>query len=198
MPGSAKIVSLLFAAALLALLEACTTTATPTPTPAPAAGAVLQKILGDCWGVTQIKDLDANRPDHVKAFECARTRLLQMAQVYPDVPEPHRVLAWGYLYALEDEAVAQAELERAAQIYAEQGRTAEQADMLTRIAVQLTMPHDQRRGCALLQQAGQVDPQNTRIPTLLQNFNCVPRSTISAPSASTPQAPAATPTIVAP
>ncbi len=176
--------------ALLALLTlaACEARPVPTPTPAPVPGAVLQKILNDCWGVTQIKDLDGNRADHVKAFECARGRLLQMAQVYPGVAETHRVLAWGYLYSLKDEGIALAEYERAAEIYASQGDAADQADILVRIAVQLTMPHDTRGGCNLLQQAAGVDPQNARIPVLLQNFNCVPRATIpSGPApASTP------------
>ncbi len=184
--GVIKVAGLLSAALLFTLLTACDRAPTPTPTSAPAAGAVLQKILSDCWGVTQIKDLDANRSDHVKAFECARTRLLQMAQTYPEAAEPHRVLAWGYLYAMQDEAVALAELERAAQIYAQQGRTVEQAEMLVRIAVQLTMPHDQRSGCALLQEAARLDPQNARIPTLLRNFNCVPKGTVPALGTVTP------------
>ncbi len=164
-------------------LAACAPAKRSTPTPAPAAGVVLQKILNDCWGVNQIKDLDGNRADQVRAFECARIRLLAMAQAYPDAAEPHRVLAWGYLYGLKDEATAMAEYERAAEIYAQQGQATAQADMLFQIS-QLTMPHDQRGGCTLLQQAATLDPQNARIPVLLQNFNCVPRATLGAtPSA---------------
>ncbi len=166
----------LYAAALvvLLLLPACAYRTPPTPTPAPAAGVVLQKILNDCWGVTQIKELDGNRKDHKDAFGCASPRLLQMALDYPDAAEPHRVLAWGYLYALGDAAAAQAEYERAAEIYARQGRTADQADVLVRIA-QLAIQSDRRSGCNFLQQAAALDAQNTRITTLLQNFECIPR-----------------------
>ncbi len=191
---------------VLALAAACAPKATQTPTLAPAAGVVLQKILNECWGVFQIKELDGTRADQVKAFECARLRLLDMARVYPNTAEPHRVLAWGYLYALKDETAAQAEYERAADIYAAQGRTTDQAEMLVRIAVQMTMTHDQRRGCVLLEQAAELDPKNARISTLRQNFNCIPRATSpaisSTPAAGTPSAPAAanlpTPTIPAP
>ncbi len=164
--------------ALAVVAAACGTAAPrPTPTPPLAAEAVLQKILNDCWGVSRIQDLDGNRADHVKAFECARPRLLLMGQTYAQAAEPHRVLAWGYLYALKDDQAAEAELERAAQIYARLGQTADQADMLVRIAIQLTMPTDARRGCSLLAQAAGLDPQDASITTYLQNFNCIPRTT---------------------
>ncbi len=161
---------------LLLGLAACGGSPRASPTISPAPLAVLNKILNDCWGVSQIQDLDGTRSDQTGAFECARGRLLQMAQAYPDLAESHRVLAWGYLYSLKDEAAAQAELERAAQIYAEQGNRADQADMVVRIAVQLTMPHDQPGGCLLLTRAAGIDPDDARIPVLLQNFNCVPRT----------------------
>jgi tetratricopeptide (TPR) repeat protein len=179
----------------LLMLAACGPAATPTATPQPAASAVLQKILNECWGVNQIQDLDGNRADQVSAFErCARKPLLNMAQAYPDAAEPHRVLAWGYLYSLKDAAVAQAEYERAAEIYARQGDKADQAEMLVRIAVQLTMQYDPKRGCALLQQAAAIDPANARIPTLLQNFFCIPRAPLPATAtAATTQTPAAAP-----
>ena len=184
-PGGLYLISAL----ALVCLSACTPAAQPTPTPAPAAGVVLQKILNDCWGVNQIKDLDGNRADQVRAFECARARLLNMALAYPDAAEPHRVLAWGYLYALKDQATARAEYERAAEIYAQEGQPADQADMLFQIS-QLTMPYDQLGGCNLLQQAANLDPQNARIPVVLQNFNCVPRATLVAtPGAATTPTP---------
>ncbi|MGB8648530.1 MAG: hypothetical protein WCF84_25060 [Anaerolineae bacterium] len=169
----------LYGAALLALalLAACTAETATTPTPGPAAGVVLQKILNDCWGVSQIKDLDGNRADHKAAFECARPRLLELSRDYPEAAEPHRVLAWGYLYAQEDDGAAEAEYERAAAIYAKQGRAADQADILIRIG-QLVIQHDQRSGCDFLRQAAQLDPQNTRITTLLQNFECIPRTVL--------------------
>lgn len=181
--------------AACSLTAACGPGATPTATPAPAAGAVLQRILGDCWGVAEFKDLDGTRPDHVRGFECARTRLLEMAQQYPEAAEPHRILAWGFLYADKNEAAAQAEYELAAQIYSSQGHTVEQADILVRIAVQLTMQHDQRSGCDLLKQAALLDPQNARVPVFLRNFECVPLTAV--PSATLPPA-AATSTVSAP
>jgi len=186
---------LMIGAFVLLGLSACAPAASPTPTPAPAAGVVLQKILNDCWGVNQIKDLDGNSADQVRAFECARIRLLAMAQIYPDAAEPHRVLAWGYLYGLKDYATAQAEYERAAAIYAQQGQTTDEADMLFQVS-QLTMPYDQLRGCDLMQQAAKLDPQSARIPVLLQNFNCVPRATIVATPGVTlsPPAPIPSPT----
>ena len=180
----------LAAMGLLAGISACAPASSPTPTLAPAAGVVLQKILNDCWGVNEIKDLDGNSADQVRAFGCARTRLLAMARAYPDAAEPHRVLAWGYLYGMKDDATAQAEYERAADIYAQQGLTSDEADMLFQIS-QLTMPYDQLRGCDLMQQAAQLDPQNARIPVLLQNFNCGPRATPGATRTS--PAPAASP-----
>jgi hypothetical protein len=164
--------------AALVLAVGCSSSATPTPTPAPAAGAVLQRILGDCWGVTEYKDLDGTRPDHVRGFECARTRLLGMAQLYPEAAESHRILAWGFLYADKDEAAAQAEYQRAAQIYAAQGNTVDEADILVRIAVQITMQHDQQTGCNLLEQAAKLDPQNSRVPIFLRNFECIPLTAV--------------------
>ncbi len=203
--------------AMLLLAAACNSGVTPTPTPAPAAGVVLTKILGDCWGVKEFKELDGTRPDHTRAFECARKRLLEMAQQYPEAAEPHRVLAWGFLYALKDEAAAQAEYERAAEIYAQQDHPVEQADVLVRIAVQLTMQYDRRSGCDLLTQAAALDPQNSRILVLLRNFDCisptvVPPATIAPtftptgsgdlgtnPDTATPKAsPTPEPTIVTP
>ncbi len=163
-------------------MPACSSGTPPPPTAAPAAGVVLQKILNDCWGVTQIKDLDGNRKDHTDAFGCAKPRLLKMAWDYPDAAEPHRVLAWGYLYAMNDNAAAQAEYERAAEIYGKQGKTTDQADILVRIA-QLAIQYDRQSGCNFLQQAATLDAQNERIKTLLQNFECIPR----------PAAPTATP-----
>lgn len=159
---------------------ACGPSATPTPTPAPAAGVVLQQILTDCWGVTQLRELDGTRPDHVRAFECARTRLLTMAHDYPNAAEPHRLLAWGYLYALDDEAAAQAEYERAAEIYEARNRPQDQSEMLIRLAM-LAVPHDLDRGCELLKQAAEVDAENVRAPQLLQNFACSTQSA-SAPT----------------
>ncbi len=176
--GNSIVNKCLYSVLLLALvLVACASPQTPTPTPAPAAGVVLQKILNDCWGVTQIKELDGNRADHKNAFACARARLLQMALDYPDAAEPHRVLAWGYFYVLQDEAAAQAEYELAAEIYARQGRTADQADVLVRIA-QLAIQYDRRSGCDFLRRAAELDAQNTRITTLLQNFECIPRTSV--------------------
>ena len=197
-----------FALAALLSMTACAPNVTPTATPAPAAGAVLQRILGDCWGVAEFKDLDGTRPDHVRGFECARTRLLEMARQYPEAAESHRILAWGFLYADKDEAAALAEYERAAQIYAEQGHVADEADILMRIAVQLTMQHDQQSGCNLLKQAATLDPQNSRVPVFLRNFNCVQVTevppakltpTLSSPATLPPDAsPTPQPTIATP
>ncbi|MGE5141718.1 MAG: hypothetical protein ACM3JD_19810 [Rudaea sp.] len=167
---------------LSAGLAACTgAAATSTPTAAPAAGVVLQKILNDCWGVTQLTELDGRRQDHKDGFACARTRLLQMARDYPDAAEPHRVLAWGYLYAMQDEAAAVAEYERAAQIYGREGFKSEQAAILLQLG-QLAMQHDRRSGCGLLNQAADLDPQNSRAAQLLQNFQCVPHGTPAGPA----------------
>lgn len=171
--------------ALLFMAVACASAVTSTPTPVPAAGVVLTKILGDCWGLKEFKQLDGTRPDHTRAFECARKRLLDMAQQYPEAAEPHRVLAWGYLYALKDEAAAQAEYERAAEIYARQNQPVEQADVLVRIALQFTMQYDRRSGCDLLTQAAALDPENSRIPVLLRNFECI-SPTVVPPATITP------------
>ena len=93
----------------------------------------------------------------------------------------------GKIVAKEDEAAAQAEYERAAEIYAQQGHPVEQADILVRIAVQLTMQYDRRSGCNLLGQAAGLDPANSRIPILLRNFDCIPRTVIP-PTTITPTA----------
>lgn len=152
-------------------LAACVPSATPTPTPAPPAGVILQQILTDCWGVTQLKELDATRPDHVRAFECARPRLLTMARNYPSAAEPHRLLAWGYLYALDDEAAAQAEYERTVEIYNQLNRTQDESEILIRLAM-LALQYDRLRGCTLLRQAADTDTRNESAPVLLQNFGC--------------------------
>lgn len=144
----------------------------PPPSPPPAAGVVLQQILNDCWGVTRLKELDGTRPDHTRAFECARTRLLQMTRTYPDAAEPHRLLAWGYYFAIQDEDAARAEYERAAQIYGTHARQPEQAEMLVQLA-SLAFKHDRGRGCALLQQALALDAGNARAAQLLRNFGCL-------------------------
>jgi hypothetical protein len=182
-----KFLALTIALCAAILTTACAASATPTATPAPAAGVVLQQILTDCWGVTQLKELDGTRADHTRAFECARTRLLSMTREYPDAAEPHRLLAWGYLYALEDEAAAVAEYERAAEIYQQHDRRSDQSEMLVRLAM-LAVQYDRLRGCKLLNQAATTDPQNTRAPVLLQNFGCT--GTPPAASASATPTPA--------
>ena len=161
-------------------LAACDTTSA-TPTPPPASGVVLQQILTDCWGVPQLKDLDGTRPDHTHAFECARPRLLEMARQYPDAAEPHRLLAWGYYFALQDEDAARAEYQRAAQIYGERTRPNEQAEMLVQLA-NLAFKYDQASGCDLLRQALTIDASNERAMQLLRNFGCL----MPAPATATP------------
>jgi hypothetical protein len=94
-----------------------------------------------------------------------------MTRVYPDAAEPHRLLAWGYFYALQDEDAARAEYERAAEIYQARGRTPEQAEMLVQLA-SLAFKYDPGRGCILLQQAAAIDPTNARASLLLRNFGC--------------------------
>ena len=141
------------------------------PAPPPAA-VVLQTILGDCWGTTQLRDLDGTRLDHTRAFECARPRLLEMTRAYPGSAEPHRLLAWGYYFALQDEDAARAEYERAAEIYRVGGRQPEQAEMLVQLA-SLAFKHDRLRGCTLLQTAAQMDGANARAAQLLRNFGCL-------------------------
>jgi hypothetical protein len=150
---------------------ACTPLLAPTPSP-PAAGAVLQSILADCWGVSQLRELDGTRLDHTRAFECARPRLLQMTRAFPDAAEPHRLLAWGYYFALQDEDAARAEYERAAEIYRAGGRPAEQAEMLVQLA-SLAFKYDRVRGCSLLQAAAAMDASNARAAQLLRNFGCL-------------------------
>ena len=97
---------------LAAVLAACATNAAPSippGTPPPEAYARFQKILAECWGVAQMKDIDANNPLHIPAFDCARDPLLKLAQDYQNFPETHRVLGWGYYYKNRDEAAARAE-----------------------------------------------------------------------------------------
>jgi hypothetical protein len=142
-----------------------------TPETIPAPGVVLQKILSECWGVTQLKELDGTRADQTRAFECARQRLLDMTRTYPDAPEPHRLLAWGYYFSLQDEDAARAEYERAAEIYASNAHPGEQAEMLVQLA-SLALKYDRGNGCSLLQQAARIDPANARAAQLLRNFGC--------------------------
>lgn len=132
----------------------------------------MQQILTECWGVTQLKDLDGTRPDHTRAFECARPQLLEMARQYPDAAEPHRLLAWGYYFAMQDEDAARAEYQRAAQIYGERARPTEQAEMLVQLA-NLAFKYDQTSGCDLLKQALAIDANNERAVQLRRNFNCM-------------------------
>jgi hypothetical protein len=122
--------------------------------------------------VAQLSDLDGTRADHTRAFECARVRLLQMARAYPDAAEPHRLLAWGYYYALQNEDAARAEYERAADIYRAHGHAPEQAEMLIQLAG-LAFKYDRTRGCALLLQAALMDAANRRASQLLRNFGCL-------------------------
>lgn len=174
----------------LILSAAACASAPPSPASPPTSAKVLQNILGDCWGVAALKDLDGTRAEHTGAFECARTRLLQMARAYPDAAEPHRLLAWGYYFALKDEDAARAEYERAAEIYAAQGRTSEQAEMLVQLA-SLALKYDRSRGCDLLQEAVTTDPKNARAAQLIHNFACV---SATVPPATPPPAP--TPTVI--
>ncbi len=162
---------------------ACSNSVSPSvvTTPAPP-NIALQTILSDCWGVTQLQALDGTRPNQTRAFECARARLLQMARLYPDAAEPHRLLGWGYYFALQNEDAARAEYERAAEIYRERGLAPEQAEMLVQLAY-LALKYDPARGCALVQQAVTTDPTNTRAPQLLRNFTCAaPATPISTPT----------------
>lgn len=150
--------------------------ATVSPTPVPAAGVVLTQILNDCWGVSRLQDLDGTRADHTRAFECARARLLAMTRAFPEAAEPHRLLAWGYYFALADENAARAEYERAAAIYAARGHGPEQSEMLVQLA-SLAFKYDLTRGCSLLDQALAVDSANARATQLRRNFACGGRAT---------------------
>jgi hypothetical protein len=181
---SIRVKSALLAAlcALCAFGAACSAPAV-TPTAAPAAGVVLSQILTDCWGVSQLRELDGTRADHTRAFECARQRLLRMTRDYPDAAEPHRLLAWGYYFALDDEDAARAEYERAAEIYATRGRAPEQAEVIVQLA-NLAFRHDRGRGCGLLADALRVDPANARAAQLSRNFAC-PASPTAAPTRQT-------------
>lgn len=174
-------VIVLFGCAVLLVTIASCAAEPPTPTPVPAAGVILQQILADCWGVTQLKDLDATRPDHTRAFECARPRLLEMARTYPDAAEPHRLLAWGYYFALQDENAARAEYERAADIYGARAHPIEQADMFVQLA-SIAFKYDQTRGCALLLQALALDTANARATQLLRNFGCLVPTPVATPT----------------
>jgi len=164
-------VNLLISCGVFALLVAGCGAEPVTPTPVPADQVVLEQILADCWGVSQLKALDGTRSDHTRAFECARLRLLDMARRYPDAAEPHRLLAWGYYFALQDENAARAEYIRAAQIYGARARPVEQAEMLVQLA-SLAFKYDQTRGCALLAQALALDAANARAAQLRRNFGC--------------------------
>lgn len=155
----------------LVLVLGCTPTSNPTPAP-PTADAVLQSILSDCWGLQQLRQLDGTRLDQTRQFECARPRLLQMTRTFPNAAEPHRLLAWGYYFALQDEDAARAEYERAAEIYQASGRQSEEAEMLVQLA-SLAFKYDRLRGCTLLQNATQMDPSNARAAQLLRNFGCL-------------------------
>ncbi len=172
-----------FCVIVLLCSAACSGTA-PEPTSLPASGVILQRILTDCWGVTQLKELDGTRADHTRAFECARARLLQMTRTYPDAAEPHRLLAWGYYFAMQDEDAARAEYERAAEIYEARGRQTEQADVLVQLA-SLALKYDRGRGCDILQRAAAIDPANTRAVQLLRNFACTPTPTPASTSSPT-------------
>ncbi len=154
----------------------------PAPTPLPTAETILQQILSDCWGVSQLRALDGTRPDHTRAFECARVRLLDLARQYPNAAEPHRLLAWGYYFALQDENAARAEYERAAQIYGANARPLEQAEMLVQLA-NFAFKYDPTRGCALLRQALALDATNARATQLLRNFGCPAPTPVTTPTA---------------
>jgi hypothetical protein len=82
------------------------------------------------------------------------------------------LLGWGYYFSLGDEDAARAEYERAAEIYHAVGRADQQAEMLVQLA-SLAFKHDRLRGCALLQNAVQMDPSNARAAQLLRNFDCL-------------------------
>lgn len=156
---------------VLVVHTACAPTPEPTPTP-PTANITLEAILSDCWGLSQLRELDGTRLDHTRAFECARPRLLQMTRAFPDAAEPHRLLAWGYYFALQDEDAARAEYERAAEIYRAAAQTTQEAEMLVQLA-SLAFKYDRQRGCGLLHTASQMDAANTRASQLLRNFGCL-------------------------
>jgi hypothetical protein len=177
-----RIIGMSLSGIVLLVNVACAAAEPITPA-LPASGIVLQQILADCWGVTQLKELDGTRPEHTRGFECARPRLLQMARTYPDAAESHRLLAWGYYFALQDEDAARAEYERAAQIYEKNAHPTEQSEMLVQIA-SIALKYDFTRGCTLLTRALSLDTTNARASQLLHNFGCpeLPPATPSATS----------------
>jgi tetratricopeptide (TPR) repeat protein len=165
---------------LAAVLAACATNAAPSippGTPPPEAYARFQKILAECWGVAQMKDIDANNPLHIPAFDCARDPLLKLAQDYQNFPETHRVLGWGYYYKNRDEAAARAEYQRALDIYHAQARTAEEADMYRRLGLLYMTPTDQTAGCKLLLRSQALDPTLTVTLQALQAYSCLQTAT---------------------
>ncbi len=180
---------------LAVTLAACGTNPAPTispGTPPPEASAAFQKILADCWGVAQMKEIDAKKEEHIKAFDCARERLLGLARDYPNFAETHRVLGWGYFYKNQDTAAARAEYQRAADIYRAQGKKADEADMYRRLALLYMSPTDTTRGCELLVQSLALDPQNSLTQQALATYFCL--ATPTPPTLLTPPPPAPNPT----
>lgn len=179
---------------LAIFLTACDSNANTTPTippgtPPPEASATFQKILADCWGVADMKEIDSKKPAHLIAFDCARERLLKLGQDYPNFAEAHRVLGWGYNFKNHDEAAARAEYQRAAEIYHTQGKTVDEADMYRRLGLLYMSPTDTTRGCQLFLRSLSLDPQNGETQKDIQSFFCLgtPTPTANAPIPS-PQA----------
>lgn len=160
---------------------------TPFPTSASAntlgntpADAALVGILQSCWGVADLRDLNASIPEHRAAFNCARASLLGMAQTYPAYADVHRVLAWGYFYTDSDIARAVDEYRAAANLYRQAGDKAGESEARMRLGL-LLVGSDRTRGCAELGAAADLNPQNSRASQYYSAYQCG-RSVATGPS----------------
>lgn len=149
----------------------------PTSVPRPAAlgntaaDAALQRILRQCWNVSDTRQLNGNNPAHRSAFECARPLLLELAKNNTGYALVQRVLAWGYFYKDNDIARAISAYRAAAAIYKAQGDGAGESEARMRLALLLTSS-SLGQACAELASASRVDPSNTRAADYYSAFNC--------------------------
>ncbi len=136
-----------------------------------AADAQLVSILQSCWHVGDPRQLNGNNPAHRDAFDCARARLISLAQSYPNYGLVHRVIAWGYYYKDNNLEKAIAEYRVAANAYHQVNDASGESEARMRLGL-LLIASSRSAACTEFALAGNLDSSNSRAIEYYDAYTC--------------------------
>lgn len=136
-----------------------------------AADAALVAILQSCWHVTDPRQLNGNKAEDRDAFDCARARLLSLAQDYPNYALVHRVLAWGYYFKDNNVSKSQEEYRTAVTLYQRAGDKVGESEARMRLGL-LLVGGNRSLACGELSLAATLDRTNDRALQYYKAYQC--------------------------